>query len=310
MSAPQPWPALVLAAGLGTRLGPLSGLRAKAALPVAGRPLIQRILSRLADAGIRCVVINLHHRADTITRVVGDGSALGLDVRYSWEPLVLGSAGGPARAVPLLAADRFFIVNGDTLSEVDYAALAVAHEQSGAAVTMAVAPADLSKYNALLTDDQGAFTSIAPRGTQSPAASAALAWHFIGVQAVNAAAFAGVDPGRAADSLREVYPRLRDSRPGSVRVHPAAGAFYDIGTPDDYLRTALRLADAEGGALDRGAGTEIAATACVERSILWDRVRVNEGAVVSNCVVTDDVVIDAGARYDRVVITTSGVTPL
>ena len=76
------YPALVLTAGLGTRLLPLSEVRAKPALPVAGQPLISRILGWLHRAGVRRVVLNLHHRPETITRIVGDGSRLGLSVRY------------------------------------------------------------------------------------------------------------------------------------------------------------------------------------------------------------------------------------
>ena len=129
MTGRGPWPALVLAAGLGTRLRPLSAIRAKAALPVAGRPLIIRILSQLRLAGIDRVVINLHHRAETITRLVGDGTQAGLEVRYSWETDLLGSGGGPARALPLLAADRFFIVNGDTFSDISFERLAEAQER-------------------------------------------------------------------------------------------------------------------------------------------------------------------------------------
>ena len=91
------WPALILAAGLGTRLRPLSSVRAKPALPIAGLPLIVRTLDWLRRAGITRVVINLHSCAATITRIVGDGSAFGVEVRYSWERDVLGSAGGPAR---------------------------------------------------------------------------------------------------------------------------------------------------------------------------------------------------------------------
>ena len=98
MGKPFPWPALVLTAGLATRLQPLSSVRAKAALPVAGEVLVLRILRWLRRAGVTRVVLNLHHRAETITREVGDGSAIGLEARYSWEPEVLGSAGGPARA--------------------------------------------------------------------------------------------------------------------------------------------------------------------------------------------------------------------
>ena len=76
------WPALVLTAGLATRLQPLSSVRAKAALPVAGEALVLRILRSLHAAGVTRVVLNLHHRAETITREVGDGSTLGLSVRY------------------------------------------------------------------------------------------------------------------------------------------------------------------------------------------------------------------------------------
>src|SRR4030095_5632855 len=117
MSLLSRWPALVLTAGLGTRLYPLSLVRAKAALPIAGEVLISRILRRLREFGIECVVLNLHHLADTITREVGDGSSFGLRVRYSWESPILGSAGGPARAIPLLEADRFLIINGDTMAD-------------------------------------------------------------------------------------------------------------------------------------------------------------------------------------------------
>jgi mannose-1-phosphate guanylyltransferase len=310
MSRGAVWPALVLAAGLGTRLRPLSTVRAKAALPVAGRPLIARILSQLRASGITRVVINLHHRAETITRIVGDGRSAGLEVRYSWESELLGSGGGPARAVPLLACDRFFIVNGDTLSDVSFERLAQAHGQSGADVTLAVAPADLSKYGALVSDRAGGVVGIVPRGTAIGEAAGRDVWHFVGVQAVNASAFAGVDPGRPADSLREVYPRLVSERLSAVRVFPTSGAFHDIGTPGDYLATARAFARAEGTGLDRGEGTVVAPSARVEDSVLWDRVTVGAAAELSQCIVTDDVVIPPAARYHRAVITRDGSVPL
>ena len=141
-------PALVLTAGLATRLRPLSFVRAKAALPVAGTPLVYRILRSLSSAGVRDVVLNLHHLPHTLTRLLGDGRALGMRIRYSWEVPVLGSAGGPKRAIPLLANPEprtpnpgtFLILNGDTLTDVDPRAVVDAHRQSGALVTMAVVP--------------------------------------------------------------------------------------------------------------------------------------------------------------------------
>src|SRR5688572_5174430 len=103
-------PALVLTAGLATRMQPLSFVRAKAALPIAGEPLVRRILAALAADGVTDAVLNLHHLPHTITSVVGDGADLGLRVRYSWEVPVLGSAGGPQRAIPLIGAPRFLII--------------------------------------------------------------------------------------------------------------------------------------------------------------------------------------------------------
>ena len=304
------WPALVLAAGLGTRLRPLSTLRAKAALPVAGRPLIVRILEQLRAAGVQRVVINLHHRPETITRVVGDGARVGLDVRYSWEPSVLGSGGGPARAIPLLAADRFFIVNGDTLSGVALPALAEAHASAGAQATLAVIAADITKYNALLGTGANEFVGIAPRGTALPASSELKPWHFVGVQAVKASAYAGVDPSQPSDSLRDVYTRLIQARPGSVRLFASSGYFHDIGTPADYLRTASALAHDESVMLDRGLDTVVSASARLHQTVLWDRVTVGDNAVLEHCIVADDVVVPAGARYHHAVITRDGVTPL
>src|SRR6188474_919178 len=103
-------PALVLAAGQGTRLDPLTRLTAKAAVPLGGRTLIEHVLDWVKEQGVVEVVMNLHHLPATITSVVGDGAHLGLSIRYSWEQPLLGSAGGPRRALPLLASDEFLMV--------------------------------------------------------------------------------------------------------------------------------------------------------------------------------------------------------
>src|SRR5207249_11606734 len=141
MSRSLPSHALVLTAGLGTRLRPLSDVRAKPAIPVAGEPIVRRIIAWLAANGVADLVLNLHHRPDTLTAVVGDGSDLAVRVRYSWEqPVVLGSAGGPRQALPLLATDRFFIINGDTLTDVDPRAVMRAHDAAHGLVTLALVP--------------------------------------------------------------------------------------------------------------------------------------------------------------------------
>jgi NDP-sugar pyrophosphorylase family protein len=304
------WPALVMTAGLATRLQPLSSVRAKAALPVAGEALVSRILRWLHTAGIRRVVLNLHHRADSITRIVGDGSSAGLSVRYSWETEVLGSAGGPARAIPLLESDRFLIVNGDTLTDVNLAALAAEHVNTNALVTMAVVDAD-PRYNAIVADEAGIVTGFSKREPGTPGTPGTRnrtpgtlgtpgtsgTFHFIGVQAVNASVFSGVSPDVKSETVHGIYPGLIAGRRGSIRIFHTAQEFFDIGSPREYLATALTFAQRENRPAPRGRDCVVAADARVTDSVLWDRVTVGAGAHLSRCVVADDVSVPAGGRY-------------
>jgi NDP-sugar pyrophosphorylase family protein len=291
-------PALVLTAGLATRLRPLSLVRAKAALPVAGAPLILRILRSLAADGVTDAVLNLHHLPHTLTSVVGDGSALGLRVRYSWEVPVLGSAGGPARALPLLrgaeGSSTFLIVNGDTLTDVSLPALLGDHRRSGALVTMAVVPnTEPAKYSGVGVAADGAFTGWVPRGSSEPS------YHFIGVQAAEPAAFASVRADAPSD-VRALYQALAGARPGAVRAFRTEAGFVDIGTPADYLATSLLVAEREG--IDLAAHATLQAGAYVERSVLWEDVVVGEGAMLRECVVTDGVRVPADTSWHGVTI--------
>ncbi len=299
-------PALVLAAGLGTRARPLTRLRAKAALPVAGEPLITRILARLAAAGVRDVVINLHHLPPTITAVVGDGSGAGVSVRYSWEVALLGSGGGPRHALPLLGAPRFLIVNGDTLTNVDLVALGDAHARGGALVTMAVIPNRVpERYGGVVVDKDRIV-----RGFTRPGASAT-SYHFVGAQMVEAEVFASLPDNVPDESVSRVYRDLLVSRPGSIRAFVTDDEFLDIGTPLEYLETSLTIAAREGrGDPVTGARTRIAPGAVVTASVLWDDVTVEAGARVTRCVVGDRVTIPARAQFEGCAIVRADSGPL
>lgn len=288
-------PALILTAGLATRLRPLSLVRAKAAVPVAGQPLVSRILAQLRSAGVTDAVLNLHHLPHTITRVVGDGSDLGVRVRYSWERPILGSAGGPRLALPLLDGSTFLIANGDTMTDADIPALVAAHRHSGALVTLAVTPnPDPQKYGGIVVAPDGAMTGFTSRG------SIEMSWHFVGLQVAEGQAFASLEEGAACESVAALYPALIAASPGSVRVHMCTAEFFDIGTPDDYLRTSLVLARREDGATLHGLRTRIDATARVEDSILWDDVDVGAGSTLRACIVTDGVRVPADTSWSRV----------
>jgi NDP-sugar pyrophosphorylase family protein len=292
--------ALVLAAGLGTRLRPLTEVRAKPAIPVAGEPIVRRIMTWLVSRGVDDLVLNLHHRPETIAAVVGDGRDLGARVRYSWEqPRILGSAGGPRLARALIGADTFFIINGDTLTDVDLHELADAHAQSGARVTLALVPnREFTRYGGVRLDDEQRLVGFSPRGP-----SAAGTCHYIGVQIVDRTVFDTVAPGEAANSIGGVYDAMNAALPGSVRGFLCDAAFWDVGTTADYWRTSAAFAARGEPAIPVGArGARIAPSARVTRSILWDDVDVGAEAVIEECIVTDGVRVPAGSTYRRSVL--------
>src|SRR5688572_1518988 len=293
--------ALVLTAGLGTRLQPLTLARAKAATPVDGEPLARRTIAWLVSHGVRDLVLNLHHKPETITRAVGDGSDLGARVRYSWESPVLGSAGGPRRALPLIVGTErtFVLVNGDTLTNVDLPAMIAQHRQSGARVTMALIPNPRpDKYGGVVLDAGHAVTGFTRRG------AATEGFHFIGPQVVEAEVFESLADGVPAESVSGVYPRLMAERPGSVMGYVSAATFHDIGTPADLLQTSLALAAADGrpDAPWWGRNARVDPSARITRSVLWDDVTIGAGVTLTECIVADGVTIPDNATYTRCAI--------
>jgi NDP-sugar pyrophosphorylase family protein len=289
--------ALVLAAGLGTRLRPLTLGRAKPAVPVAGEPLARRIVGWLAAQGVTDITLNLHYLPESIAARIGDGSDLGATVRYSWEqPQVLGSAGGPRLALDIIGAERFWIVNGDTITDVSLAALHEAHCRTGAAVTMALVPnTQPAHYGGMQLDDDGRIRGFVKKG---PDASGS--FHFVGVQLVESRVFASLRPGEPASTVRGIYDALIDAEPGAVRGFVSSARFWDIGTIEDYRQTTREWRGGAGNSF--GARVSIDPTAAVSDSILWDDVSVGHGAIVTDCIVTDDVTIEPGATFRHAIL--------
>jgi mannose-1-phosphate guanylyltransferase len=282
-------PALVLAAGRGTRLDPLTRLVAKPAVPLGERTLIERVLEHLRREGIRDVVLNLHHKPETIAAVVGDGEHLGLHVRYSWEPEILGSAGGPRHALGLLDSDTFFLVNGDTLCTFPLGPMLAAHEHSSADVTLAVVPNPAPRrYNGIWAGHDGVVRGFAPKGT------AAGTWHFVGVQVTSASVFGSLPDGVPAETMSGLYRGFVATQPGRVCVYPVTAPFLDVGTPRDYLDAARQFVGA-GGEWEAGSD-----------SVRWPGVQVAPGARLTRCVVATDVPDDIVAT--DAVLVPSGVT--
>ncbi len=327
---------MVLAAGLGTRLRPLTDLLPKPAVPVAGMPLVQLAFGRLRAAGVRRVVVNVHHLAAEMERVAeGAARAAGLEISVSVEPVIAGTGGALREARPLLAgAGAVVLWNGDILFDVDLAAVVSAHRESRALATMVLAPMpEGARYATVDVDPGMSVRRIAGLG---PGGEALVPMHFTGVHVLSPALLDHVPASPfACDVNRHVYPPLLAS--GRVRAVLAGGYWNDLGTPERYLRANLdllsggapvwspgadpfeglrpgptRVLVSEGASVDPaarllgpvlvGPGAAVEAGAVVgPEAVLGASSRVGRGAVVERAVVWPGTAVRPGERLSRAV---------
>ncbi len=229
--------AMLLAAGLGTRLRPLTETTPKSLLPISGRPILAWNLLLLKHHGITEVIINLHHKGEQVVEALGDGSRYGMRIAYSHEPSLLGTGGGIKQAAPYLKDGPFLILNGDTLSECDLTALIAAHRDAhhtdGAPATLAVREdADAARWGAITLDAQSRILQIKgePPIARSPGALRE-PFMFAGIHVLEPAVLDAIPPGPG--SIIDVYiSLLRQGRP--LHGYRMSGYWSDIGTPKRY----------------------------------------------------------------------------
>jgi mannose-1-phosphate guanylyltransferase len=310
---------MVLCAGLGTRLRPLTLRVPKPAVPVCGVPLVRYALGLLAGAGVRRAVVNVHHLPDAMAAAALDaGVHAGISVAVSREPVIAGTGGALREARPLLTgASEVLLVNGDVLFDVDLRAALGAHRRSRALATMLLLPMPPgATYATVDVDAGGAVRRIAGRG---PGADVLTPWHFSGVHVLSPQLLDRVpaEPFEA-DINRHVYPPLLES--GAVRGLVVGGYWNDLGTPARYL-AACRDVLLGQVALSRfpGAnpfertrlvapGVYVADSARVDpraslgRSVfIGARCTVPAGAEVSDAVLWDDTTLAPGERVETAI---------
>ncbi|HEX5034532.1 MAG TPA: NDP-sugar synthase [bacterium] len=234
-----PKQAIVLAAGLGTRLRPLTLRIPKPALPVGGAPILLYNLFLLKEAGIDRITLNLHHRPEVIRRLLDKGRPLGLKLSYSYEPEILGTAGGIAQALDGLESSPTFILNGDILMDLDLKAMAAEHFRTQARATLACVSKDRAQVTSFVERDrQGRIWRIAggPKG-KAPALKAAI---FSGAHLLEPRLFADYPRGQFGCVIRQVYqPALE--RGERLQAYSHRGAWWDLGTLEELARVDAAL---------------------------------------------------------------------
>lgn len=225
--------AMVLAAGLGTRLRPLTDATPKPLLPVAGRPILLWNLLLLKRHGVTEVIINLHHLGEQIVQALGDGSRVGMRVAYSHEPALLGTGGGIKQATPFLKNGPFLVLNGDTLSQCDLTALLAAHRAGGALATLALREdPEAARWGPVTVDATSRILQInSTPPLTTPLASLPAPCMFAGIHVLGPEVLDAIPPGPG--SIIDVYcSLLRQGR--MLRGYRTSGYWSDVGTPERY----------------------------------------------------------------------------
>jgi mannose-1-phosphate guanylyltransferase len=236
--------AVVLAAGLGTRLRPLTDTWPKPAVPLLGQPLLRYALAVLARAGVTDLGLNTHHLPALMARVAeAEAARVGMALTLSHEPSIQGTAGGIRGLRRVVeGADTFVVWNGDALFTPDLAPLIAEHRAGNAVATLVLLPMPPGESFATVeVDGAGRVQRIAGRG---PGGAGLVPWHFSGVHILSPRVLDAMAKEGPEDINRDVYPRLIAAGE-QVRGAVVRTAWSDVGTPARYLAAQRALLSGE-----------------------------------------------------------------
>lgn len=237
--------ALVLCAGEGSRLRPLTLTRPKPLIEVGGSPLVAHALRWLRSFGIRDVAINLHYLPETITTVLGDGSQYGVAITYSYEETLLGTAGA-ARQLLDWFRGTFIVVYGDVLTDVDITTLLQTHRTNHAIATLGlVASDDLTSKGVVVTDESGRIIEFvekpSPDRLARLQATPVTLWANGGIYIVEPEALAAITPNTPYDFGHDLFPSLL-AKQSALYGCPLQGYLQDIGSHEWLAQARADLA--------------------------------------------------------------------
>lgn len=285
--------AMILAAGLGTRLRPLTERKPKTLVPVANRPLIDRTINYLKKFGVTEVVINAHHHCRQIVRHLDGEKSHGIKITVLVEPEILGTGGGIKNAEAFWDDDPFIVINGDILTDIDLSEAYSAHRRQGGLATLVLH--DHKTYSQVKIDSRQKITDIA--SSSHPGRLA-----FTGLHIVSRELLAYLPANTFADIIACYRQRIRQSR--SINAYVAGGHYWlDIGTVANYFQANRDfLGDSAflvgpDCSIDSSVSFKdwaiIGPQAVLEpgveikRSVLWQNVRVKEKTRVADSIITD-----------------------
>ncbi|MGI9579273.1 MAG: sugar phosphate nucleotidyltransferase [Microthrixaceae bacterium] len=280
--------AVILVGGFGTRLRPLTLSAPKQMLPVVGVTMLERVVAKLAEAGVDDAVLSLGYKPDAFTNAFPEGTCAGVSLHYAVEPEPLDTAGAIAFAANDAGiTNRFLAVNGDVLTDIDVSRLWQLHEERSAEATIALTPVeDPSRFGVVPLHDDGRVEAFIEKPDPGTAPSN---WINAGTYVLEPSALGRIESGRKVSIEREVFPAMVDA--GSLYGMQSDSYWIDAGTPEAYLQANLDYLDGSRGPALPGVdgSAQVADGATVTRSVI------GRGSVVAAGAVIEDSVVMAGA---------------
>ncbi|MEO6589217.1 MAG: NDP-sugar synthase [Pyrinomonadaceae bacterium] len=295
--------AMILAAGFGQRLFPLTIDRTKPAIPFLGKPLIGYVAEYVAKFGFREFVVNLHHQPESVMKSLGDGSRFGVHINYTLEePQILGTAGALDNARKFLEDDTFLIINGKIITDIDISKAVETHRKSGALATMVLMEnPKFEKFTEVLVEagQVKGFGQGFPEKIQNPKSEVTNPLMFTGIHILEPRIFDYIPRGVYSDIVPTFYnPAIEKGE--KIAAHITDGKWFELSTIPRYLDISLAMMN--GKNVFSGANCQFDQTAQIANSIIWDDVKIENGARLNRTIIGDGVVIKSDDNFENAAI--------
>jgi mannose-1-phosphate guanylyltransferase len=284
--------AMILAAGLGTRLRPLTLERPKALMHVGNRPMIDRVIDYLKRFNADALIVNAHHHQEQLVAHLDKGRPFGLNIRVKVEPEILGTGGGIKNTEGFWDDKPFVVINGDILTDIDLARAYEEHQRAGSLVTLILH--DCAPFNQILINERHDVIDIAPKACPGRCA-------FTGIHIIEPEILSRIPKDRFYNIIDCYQKLIREGSP--IRAYIAEDHYWrDVGTIESYLlanKEVLKENTILSGPGCRihesarlrdwaviGNDTSLEEGVEIRRSVLWEGVRVKKGLRVIDSIVT------------------------
>jgi len=320
--------ALILAAGFGSRLQPLTNELPKPLFPVLNQPILEHTLHFLSSQGIKEIAINLHHRPEKIIDYLGNGKDFGVALHYSKEEKILGTAGGIKKLQSFFQDETFMVINSDVFADINLNDVLKFHKEKNSKLTLVVRQdPNMEKYKSIQRVEEGRIVHFLGTGIKN--SDPVTQVMFTGIQIMEPDIFSRIPKDEFCGTTEDIFPgMIQDELPVYGFLHN--GYWIDMGTRETYIQAQVDALDGKlslktffsknpegplvippvyigenceisqdaqiGPYAVLGDGCRVRSGAVVENSILWTGVTAGNNCSVQNSIVDEKVVIDSGTN--------------